>query len=215
MPRRAKRRSTSAATNRQIAQRELQEFAQQLRRPIARGVQEAAIATMNGLVKVGPAWSGEFSASWRFVPEGGNPGGPGSDGKIYKYTKNDVRIDTIEKYMKGGTGPSTKVSSNVAKFQIVNTALHANLAIDSEAGYFRRDLAEQRGWPEPLKDPTLGDERNNPSFRYDIGGGFSGSFKDAPASRTAEPDWYHTYVEGGGLQRDLGEGMSLGFKTSF
>ena len=176
-----------------------------INRKIAQGIQQFAVTSMNALVEVGPAWSGEFSASWRFVPEGGDPGEPGQDGKIYAYSKKDVRVTTIEKYIKAG----------VTKFQIINTAPHANIAIDAEVGVLRRDLAEARGWPEPLKDPELGDGRNNPDLRFQIGGAFSGSFDEAPASRTAEPDWYYTYVLAGGLQRDLGRGFSVGLKASF
>ncbi len=176
-----------------------------IERKVAQGIQQFAITSMNALVEVGPAWSGEFSASWRFIPEGGDPGGPGQDGKIYTYSKKDARVTTIEKYIRSG----------ITKFQIVNTALHANIAIDAEVGVLRRDLAEARGWPEPLKTPELGDERNNPDLRFQIGGSFSGGFDDAPASRTAEPDWYYTYILAGGLQRDLGRGFSVGFKASF
>jgi hypothetical protein len=181
------------------------ELMKKVNRKVAQGIQQFAITSMNALVEAGPAWSGEFSASWRFIPEGGDPGGPGQDGKVYAYGKKDVRVTTIEKYIKTG----------ITKFQIVNTAPHANIAIDAEAGVLRRDLAEAKGWPEPLKDPELGDERNNPDLRFQIGGSFSGSFDEAPASRTAEPDWYYTYVLAGGLQRDLGRGFSVGFEASF
>jgi len=210
MIRKAKSRQPSAATNRNIFRREQQEFAQQLRREIAMGIQGSAIEIMNGLVEKGPAWSGKFSASWRFVPEGGDPGEPGSDGKIYKYSKSDVGINLVEKYMKGGrAGPSTRVA-DVTRFQIVNATAYANLAIDAEIGIFIRpdDI-----WP--LKKPTLGDERDNPSLRFEIGSDIGGRLEEAPAARTAEADWYYTYVQAGGLQRDLGKGFSIGLKGSF
>lgn len=177
----------------------------EINRKTAQGIQQFAIDSMNTLSESGPAWSGQFSASWRFIPEGGNPGEPGQEGKIYNYSKKDARVTTIEKYIKAG----------VKRFQIVNTAPHANIAIDAEVGVLRRDLAEARGWPEPLKTPELGDERDNPGLRYQIGGNFSGSFDKAPASRTAEPDWYLSYLQGGGLQKDLTRGFSVGFKASF
>ena len=212
MARRGRSASQSASLNRSIFRREQEEFAKQLRREIALGIQGSAIEIMNGLAEVGPAWSGRFSASWRFIPEGGGPGGPGPDGKIYRYSKNDVRIDLVERYMKGGgTGSSAKIA-NVTQFQIVNTTSYANIAIDVDAGVLSRDYAESQ---EPLKEPTLGDERDNPSYRYDIGGDFSGSLEDAPAARTAKPFWYQDYYAGGGLQRDLGRGFSIGLKESF
>lgn len=204
MARRRRSAAQTAALNRAIFRSEQGEFAKQLRREIASGIQSAAIEIMNGLVEVGPAWTGKFSASWRFIPKNGDPGGPGPDGQIYRYTKNDLPIYTVERYMRGGgTGKGTQITS-VKEFQIVNTAPYANSAIDAEMDYFIRP---DEGYP--LKDPELGDERNNPSLRWDIGGSFSGRFEEAPASRTAEPDWYGTYIYGGGLQRDLGRGFSV------
>jgi len=188
------------------------ELDKRITRATARGIQEFAINTMNSLAKAGPTWSGEFSASWRFVPEGSDPGGPGQEGKVYSYGKKDIRVTTIEKHMRAGARSGNK------RFQIVNTAPHANLAIDAEIGVFRRDAAEARGWPEPLAEKPklkLGDERSNPGLRFEIGAPFDGSFDEAPASMTAEPDWYYTYILGGGLEKDLGRGFSAGFKESF
>jgi|Laugresu1bdmlbsd_1035121.scaffolds.fasta_scaffold00191_14 hypothetical protein len=212
MVRKARKRSLGAATARNIARREQEEFAKQLRREIASGLQGAAIEIMNSLAEKGPAWSGRFSASWRFVPEGADPGGPGPDGQIYRYSKKDVRIDLIERYMRGGKTGASTIIADQTQFQIVNTTTYANIAIDVDEGVLRRDYAETA---EPLKEPTLGDGRDNPSYRYDIGANFSGSLEEAPAARTAEPFWYQTYYEGGPLQRDLGRGFSIGLKASF
>lgn len=210
-----------ANLNRQIAKRAEEEFAGQLRREIGRAMQSAAIETMNGLSKAGPAWSGQFSASWRFVPEGASGGEPGPEGSVYRYTKNDLTITTVERYMKGGrTGPSTKLAE-VTRFQIVNTAQHANLAIDGEAGNFRRDIAESEGWPKPLKDPNsvnpygLGIERDNPGYRYEIGPEFNGNFSGSGSSMTAEQDWYITYTRGGALNFDFDRGFKLGLSGRF
>lgn len=200
MARRGRSASQNASLNRSIFRREQEEFAKQLRREIARGIQGSAIEIMNGLAEVGPAWSGRFSASWRFIPEGGDPGGPGSDGKIYRYNKNDLRIDLVERYMRGG----------ITKFQIVNTAPYANLAIDAEIGTFVRP---DDSWP--LKKPTLGDERDNPSLRFEIGSDISGRLEEAPAARTAEADWYYTYLRGGKFQQDLGKGFSFEFGRGY
>lgn len=210
-----------ATLNRQIVKRAEEEYAGQLRREIGRALQAAAIETMNGLSNAGPAWSGQFSASWRFVPEGASGGEPGPEGSVYRYTKNDLTITTVERYMKGGrTGPSTKLAE-VTKFQIVNTAQHANLAIEGEVGNFRRDIAQSKGWPEPLKDPSrvspygLGLERDNPGYRYEIGPEFNGSFNESGSSMTAEQDWYITYTRGGKLDFDLKRGFEIGFSGRF
>lgn len=199
--------------------RENEEFGAILRREIAVQIQDFAVQSMNSLVKIGPLWSGEFSASWRFVPEGQSPGEPGEPGRAYRYTRNDVNIRTIERYMKSGS----------TRFQIVNSSLHANLAIDGDIAYFDRSIAQERGWPEPLAEKPkleLGDNRNNPGLRYEIGSPFTGSFDESDASRTAEPDWYITYLMGGGLQADLTRSFgskrlplppehSVGFLTNF
>lgn len=220
MARRAKKISAYnlARLNQTIVKREQEEIAQQLRREIARGIQSSAIAIMNGLVEVGPAWSGRFSASWRFLPEGATPGDSGPEGEIYRYTGNDLRITLVEKYMKGGrTGPSSKIAE-VTQFKIINTAADsgyplANVAIDSEIAVFRRGIAKSRGWPKPLKKPKLGDDRNNPGLRYEIGNPFPGTFEEAPASMTAEPDWYYTYLLGGQFNSDFANGFARGFTS--
>lgn len=200
-------RASSAASqsrlNLRIARREQELAEKQIKRAIARSIQSFAISTMNSLSKAGPAWSGEFSASWRFVPEGGNGGGPGQPGEIYRYTKNDVRIYDLDRYLKNG----------ITKFQIINTSEHANEAIDAVSGRFTRPDEE------PIGDVELGQERDNPSLRYEIGDPEAGTLKEASASRTAEPDWYYTYLQGGGFQDDLSKSFekefSINFKTLF
>jgi hypothetical protein len=171
-----------------------------INREVAKGIQGSAISIMNGLVEAGPAWSGKFSASWRFIPEGGDPGGPGQDGEIYTYSKKNARVTTIEKYMKAG----------ITKFQIVNTAPYANLAIDAEIGTFVRP---DDSWP--LKKPTLGDERDNPSLRFEIGSDIGARLEEAPAARTAEADWYYTYLSGGKFQQDLSKGFAFEFGRGY
>lgn len=172
-------------------------------RKLARGIQEAAINTMNGLAEAGPTWSGEFAASWRFVAEGESGGDPGNLGDLYKYSKKDIRVTTIEKHINRG----------VNRFQFINTSPHANEAIDGVQGTFIRPSDP----PIASAKLELGDERSNPSFRHEIGNKLpsSTSLEEAPAARTAEPDWYITYTKGGGLQLDLGRGFSAGFKGEF
>ena len=192
-----------AALNRTIAKRDQEESERIQRRKIAQGIQSAAITIMNELAQVGPAWSGEFSASWGFAPAGVTPATPGTKGRVYRYNKNNLRVYDVERYMK----------MNITKFEITNTATYASYATDQEVGSFNRDYAEN---PVPVgRFLVLGEERDNPSYRHQVGEPFSGSFSESGATATAEEDWYYIYVEGGGLQRDLDKGFSIGFKTSF
>ena len=164
---------------------------------MARGIQEFAVRSMNTLAQEGPAWTGEFSASWGFAPEGRIPQTPGTTGKIYRYTRNDVPVRDVQRFIADG----------VTRFSIVNTSPHAAIAIDEEKGVFKND------GKTPLKEQEFGVGRDKPSFRYDIGA-IVGSESDSSASRTAEPDWYATYLLGGNLQKDLAAGFSFGFEVA-
>ena len=179
------------------------ELQKKINRALARGIQSAAIDVMNGLSEAGPAWSGEFSASWRFVPEGQAGGEPGPAGSVYQYSKKDLRITTVERYIKNG----------VSRFEFTNTSDHANIAIDGE-----QDTFVQKG--EPIKPNIFtgwrpADENGDqvPSLRGDLE---SATFHDgAPGTATAPLDWYVTYTQGGGLTINLERGFSAGFKGEF
>lgn len=180
-----------------IEKRKLQEFERDLDRAFARGIQEWAVQSMNSLAEQGPAWTGEFSASWGFAPEGRTPQTPGTTGKIYKYTRNDVPVRDVERFVRDG----------ITRFSIVNTSPHAAIAIDEEKAVFKND------GKTPLKEQEFGSGRDQPSLRYDIGELVSPE-SDSSASRTADPDWYSTYLLGGGLQKDLNTGFTRGFERS-
>jgi hypothetical protein len=169
---------------------------------VASGVQNAAIEITNGLVDVGPAWSGEFSASWDVVGPGQSASSPRGKGRIYRYDKRNFPLSRFEKAIEKG----------VKQFEVVNSAPHAAIAIDGEEAIFIHPNDS-----DPLKDPVefgfrpkdAGGEQE-PSFRYDISMGYDDSSK--PNSMiTAERDWLATYAVGGGLSRDLGRGVSIGF----
>lgn len=174
-----------------------------INRALARGIQEAAIETMNGLAEAGPAWSGEFSASWRLVPDGQSGGGPGPTGGVYRYSKKDIRVTTVEKYINAG----------VKKFQLVNTSDHANIAIDGEASTYI-----QKG--EPVKPNKFTGWRptddNGDQIEHLRGDLDSATFQDGvPGTATAPLDWYITYTKGGELSVDFGRGFSAGFRGQF
>lgn len=196
-PRSARRISSSqAAKFKASAEKSIaNQIKKDLEKKLARGVQEFAVRSMNSLAQLGPAWTGEFSASWGFAPQGRVPQTPGITGRIYKYTKNDVPIRDVQRFIIDG----------VTRFSIVNTSPHAAIAIDEEMSVFKND------GKTPLKEQEFGVGRDQPSFRYDIGS-IVGSESNSSASRTAEPDWYTTYLLGGNLQKDLSAGFSFGLR---
>jgi hypothetical protein len=199
MARRAGRiSSTQAAKFRAQAEKSIAgQIKRDIDRKVARGVQEFAVKSMNSLAQAGPAWTGEFSASWGFAPEGVQPQTPGITGRVYKYTKYDVPIRYVENLIKNG----------VARFSISNTSPHASIAIDESTGVFERS-----GVPIKIDDWEFGDADPRPGLRYDIGNSVDQDDPDANSSRTAPPDWYANYLLGGAFQKDLSVGFSFGFE---
>jgi len=195
--RRAKRSTPKQQTKllSSIARREAEEFEAQIRDELAGGIQNFAVKAMNSLAEKGPAWTGEFSASWGFAPAGRTPDTPGTTGQIYKYTKNDAPIRDIKRFLKDG----------VSKFNIVNTSSHAAIATDQEESYF----APPKEQPDPIKIPVeFGTERpGDPHLRYQI------RYREGDeitSQITAEKDWFTTYLKAGGLQKDLTTGFTFG-----
>ena len=167
----------------------------QIQDELATGIQSFAVKSMNSLAQKGPAWTGEFSASWGFAPAGRTPDTPGTTGQIYKYTKNDAPVRDIKRFLKDG----------LSKFNIVNTSPHAAIATDEEESYF----APPEEQPDPIKIPIkFGTERPDDShLRYQI------RYREGDkitSQITAEKDWFTTYLKGGGLQKDLTTGFTFG-----
>ena len=178
-----------------IAKRKAEELEAQIRDELAGGIQNFAVKAMNSLAEKGPAWTGEFSASWGFAPAGRTPNTPGTTGQIYKYTKNDAPVRDIKRFLKDG----------VSKFNIVNTSPHAAIATDEEESFF----APPMNRPDPIKIPVeFGTERpDDPHLRYQI------RYREGDkitSQITAEKDWFTTYLKAGGLQKDLTTGFTFG-----
>lgn len=180
----------------------LNELTKRIKNEIAYGVQSAAVEIANGLVDVGPAWSGEFSASWDVVAPGESASPSRGSGRIYRYDKRNFPVSRFKKAIEKG----------VKRFEVVNTAPHAAIAIDGEQAIFTHPNDA-----DPLKDPVEfgfrpkdANGEQEPSYRYDISMGYDDSSKPN-AMITAEGDWLATYAVGGGLNRDLGHGFSIGF----
>lgn len=201
MVRRAGRVSSKRAAGYQAAaeKRIANQIRREAERKLARGIQEFAVKSMNTLAQKGPAWTGEFSASWGFAPEGRTPQTPGTTGRIYKYTRNDVPVRDVERFIRDG----------VTRFSIVNTAPHAAIATDEEEAIFRPPSY----FPAPIGDVVaFGTSRpRDEHLRYQI---MYREGDDVTSQITAEKDWFATYLKGGGLQQDLATGFSFGFERA-
>jgi hypothetical protein len=208
--RRAKRQ-TSAQRARTRAKAEgilARETEKVVTRALAKGMQGFALRSMNSLAQAGPAWSGEFSASWGFAPAGVTPNTPGMTGRVYRYTGNNVPVRDVERYIRDG----------VTRFNIVNTSPHASIAVDQEEGLFYPapggPIKEpvQEGWGRP----------SDPHMRFQIGQNprsarnprYEGEIEEPNSKITAERDWFQTYLRGGQLQQDLNTGFSFGFESA-
>lgn len=202
----SKRRRAKRATPKQlarirsaIARRQTEEFEAQIQDSLARGIQNFAVRSMNSLAEKGPAWTGEFSASWGFAPAGRTPNTPGTTGRIYKYTKNDVPVRDVKTFIKEG----------ISRFSIVNTSPHAAIATDEEESIFFPPKYQRN----PIKTPVeLGTKRpDDVHLRYQI------AYREGDkitSQITAERDWFTTYLKAGGLQEDLTTGFTFGFERA-
>lgn len=191
------RKRTFAQVKESILAREIKK---EINNKLARGLQEFAIRSMNSLAEKGPAWSGEFSASWGFAPEGRTPNTPGTTGRVYRYTRNDITINEIKRYLKNG----------YTRFSIVNTSEHAAIAIDEEEAMF----APPPYQPAPIGDVVkFGSSRpSDEHLRWQIRD--DNMEEDVTSKITAEKDWYVKYLLDGSLQKDLTVGFSFGFEAA-
>lgn len=203
MPRRSIRRATPAQQARNlrgIEKRKAEELVKKLRTQLAKGIQGFAVKSMNSLAEAGPAWTGEFSASWGFAPEGVTPSTPGTTGQIYRYTKNDVTLRDVTTYLKDGRD----------RFVIVNTSEHAAIATDQEESYFFPPTPlpikppVKEGWGRPDTAHLRFQMRSSPKISKE-----TGENEEPTSMITAEKYWYQTYTKGGELQNDL----NIGFRA--
>jgi len=162
-----------------------------LRRQIQSAARHTAAAIMNDLADRGPDWGGEFKNSWVADAPGVGKGKRG----LYPYTIRDTPAlpDTIA---------ATKRNP---KLRIINTTDYAMAAMDLEEGKF-----ENPGF-KPKGDIVI-EGRRVGSMRTDIVEPLEG--KDPTSFATAEPDWFVSYVNGGGLQKSLEHGIKIAFATS-
>ena len=165
----------------------LGQFNRKLRREIQSTARHAAKEIMNDLAKSGPNWTGEFANSWVADAPGVGKGTNGS----YPYSIRDTPAlpDTI------------KAVARNPKLVISNTTDYAMQAMDLEEGYFVDPGTD------PLGQVVIKGNRYG-RMRTDIGSG------DGNARATAQRDWFTTYVNGGGLQKSLENGVRIAFSKS-
>lgn len=162
------------------------QFNRQLRRQVQSAARHAAAEIMNDLAKTGPLWSGEFANSWVADAPGVGKGRQAS----YPYTIRDTPSlpDTV------------KAVARNPKLVIVNTTDYALQAMDLEEGYFIDPGTEPLG-------PVVVEGKRYGRMRTDIG-----PTEGEPTSRaTAPSDWFSNYVNGGGMQKSLANGVKIAF----
>ena len=155
---------------------------------VKKGLRQASVEIMNGLVESGPAYSGEFSSAWYAVQPGESPGGNRSSNKEYHYDLRNVPKSKFKKLKPG------------AYYEIANGMSYAPQALDLEPGEWRQPEEE------PIKKPVNRGERTG-DMRHEVVGN-----EKRGAVSTAKANWYNTYIRGGGLERDFGRGVKLGFR---
>lgn len=158
------------------------------RRKVQSAARQAAAEIMNDLAEAGPNWSGRFKNSW--VADA--PGSAVGKTANYPYKISDVaRLkDTV-----------SAVEKN-PKLVVYNKSPYALYALDLKEGKFFA-----KGEP---KGPVV-EQGNRPTDADGLGirGDISG---EGNARSTAALDWFMTYIDGGGLQKSLANGVKIGFK---
>ena len=158
------------------------------RRKAQSAARHAAAEIMNDLAEKGPNWSGRFKNSW-VADAPGSAVGKKAD---YPYKISDVAKlkDTVAAVNKD------------PKLVVYNYSPYALEALDLREGKFFA-----KGDP---KGPVIeeGKRRINADglgIRGDVSG-------DGNSRSTAPLDWFMTYIDGGGLQKSLANGVKIGFK---
>lgn len=185
-----------------------QDLMRQINTELAKQIRNAGVEICNGLSEAGPAWSGEFSASWDIVPAGGSPRQRRIPelSSVYEYTYRNFPLKIFEKALE---------SRQATVFNIVNTAPHAAEALDMVEGNFYRpaDPPIKNFVGEGFRPYDFAEGAQVEHYRYQLSQAPRYDAKGNPiefdSAITAEKDWFPTYARGGGLQRDLARGMQI------
>jgi hypothetical protein len=172
-----------------MAKRDIKFLVNDIKEATVAAARTAAVDIMNSLAESGPVWTGRFSSAWYAVEDGGAPGGARSEGRIYEYDLRNV--------------PATRFKAGTL-YRIVNGMPYADQA---------QDLVEFDPPDEKLRRGTIAPDRLDYGTRPE--GGRRGELQGGGRQnrRTAPLDWYSTYINGGGLKKDLATGARRGFGT--
>jgi len=153
----------------------------------------AAHRTIRELQEEGPSWSGRFSNSWQIeTPDGRSFKGTGAPGE-----PRSINIPALT----GRQAIRASFAKDRAVFTVSNFSPYAALATDVELGIFDRRETDTFE-PETVKGMSTWEiedsgRKRGGTYRGEIGGGNP----MGESSRTAELDWFATYVEGGKVDR--------------
>jgi hypothetical protein len=170
-----------------------------INKKLAQAIQESAVEITNGLAEAGPAWTGTFSSAWDVVPAGGQGKPPRGGGRVYRYDRRNFPVSRFQRSLERGNN----------RFEIVNTAPHAAIALDQEEDIF----APPADQPYPVGDVVkFGTGRpRGEHLRYEISDVADNPDEEVTSQITAEKDWFPTYSAGGALSRDLRVGVDRAF----
>lgn len=177
----------------------------QINKAVAKAVQQVAVEVTNGLAQAGPAWSGRFSSAWDVVIPGGTASPPRKEGSVYVYSKRNFPLTRYERILNSRIG-----TSDVIKFEIVNSSPYADIAIDEEEAIFYPVGLPVKPVIKRGFRPRSGDGFQDYNLRPDILTGYTQ--EEPTASITAPKFWFQTYTRGGQLSFNLRKGVEIGFR---
>lgn len=166
---------------------ELRNIAPDIRRATGESLRSATRQILSDLQKASPGYSGKFRRAWYSQLEG-------KSNKVFV----SVGVPTIK---------DEELRKGAPTILIGNTSPYAQEAMDLIPGNFQR---QEEG---PVKHPDAIGFRVG-KFRGDVVDADFEAIVDSgkrPAISTAEPDWYTTYMEGGGFASAFRQGARSGF----
>lgn len=151
----------------------------------------AAHRTIRELQEEGPSWTGRFSNSWQIeTPDGRSFKGSGQPGEPKR-----LPVPALT----GRQAVKASLAKDRTVFTISNFSPHAALATDVEIGIFERPEYDEPETVQGRSNWEVADSGRKPggTYRGEIGGGNP----LGESSRTADLDWFATYVQGGKVDR--------------
>jgi len=170
---------------------DLRNMAPDIRKAAAEALRGATRQIISDLQELGPDYSGDFKRRWYSQVEG-------RSNKVFA----SVGVPRFtDQQLKRGGAPTILIG---------NTSPYAQEAMDLIPGRFISQEDDPNKAPVSMGKRTgrkRGQVRDLPSD--DIAEIYRSGKK--PAISTAEPDWYSTYMEGGGFDKAFKQGAKTGF----